>query len=253
MKKQEYHPEPYWSDVAKRILDREDNNVIAGDDEPYYRYKRHRFLELLGSLSFAGKSVLEVGHGPGGNLNFVSKRKPKRLAGADISNDMIALARKNTSVTDFNKINGVELPFKNKEFDLIFTATVLQHNTDDAMFRKILAEICRSSGKQVAFFEKIEKEISGDDLCVGRPVSYYEMLCKEQGFRLKEVEFINVNISYYVCGAIRKGLNSSNRAEGEPLNGISVFLQNITLPITKILDKIFTAKRNVAKMVFERI
>jgi len=28
-----YHPEPYWSDVAQRILEREDKNVIAGDDE----------------------------------------------------------------------------------------------------------------------------------------------------------------------------------------------------------------------------
>ena len=43
----EYHPEPYWSDVAKRIKARKGKNVIAGDDEPYYRYKRERFLDLL--------------------------------------------------------------------------------------------------------------------------------------------------------------------------------------------------------------
>lgn len=60
-----YHPEPYWSEVAQKIKTREGVNVIAGDDEPYYRYKRKRFLKLLNSVDFAGKSVLEIGSGPG--------------------------------------------------------------------------------------------------------------------------------------------------------------------------------------------
>ena len=30
----------YWDKVAENIADREHESVIAGDDEPYYRYKR---------------------------------------------------------------------------------------------------------------------------------------------------------------------------------------------------------------------
>ena len=45
--REKYHPEPYWSEVADRIAERGDKNVIAGDDEPYYRYKRAEFLEML--------------------------------------------------------------------------------------------------------------------------------------------------------------------------------------------------------------
>lgn len=74
-----YHPEPYWSAVATRIKARSGKNVVAGDDEPYYRYKRDKFLKMLSSVDFKDKSVLEVGCGPGGNLEFIDQLMPKRL------------------------------------------------------------------------------------------------------------------------------------------------------------------------------
>lgn len=249
-----YHPEPYWSEVAQRIANRSDRNVIAGDDEPYYRYKRQRFLELLHGLSFTGKSVLELGSGPGGNLNAIWPNQPNRLAGADISADMIELATKNRISPDIElvKIDGQHLPFADQEFDLAFTATVLQHNTDEAMMKNILFELCRVTKNELVLFEHVEPKLSGDELMMGRPVAHYEKICQEKGFELKEVAFININVSYYVCGAIRKGLNPTTRKEGEPLNGISTFLQNATLLITKQLDKILPAKKDLARMTFRR-
>lgn len=249
-----YHPESYWSEVAQRIDSRADQNVIAGDDEPYYHYKRQRFLELLHGLSFAGKKVLELGNGPGGNLNEVYKQQPARLVGADISADMIALARKNTAPKEIElvKIDGERLPFQDGEFDLAFTATVLQHNTDEAMMQKILSELCRVTSKEVVLFEQINSEISGTELMKGRPVAHYEKLCKEQGFELKSVEFININVSYYACGAIRKGLNPGARKEGEPLNGTSIFLEKALLPITKQLDKVFKVEKDLGRLIFHR-
>ena len=74
-----YHPEKYWSEVSELIKQRNDDNVIAGDDEPYYRYKRNRFLEILSTIDFNNKNVLEVGCGPGGNLIEVLKKNPKNL------------------------------------------------------------------------------------------------------------------------------------------------------------------------------
>ena len=63
-----YQPEPYWSEVANRIKSRKGESIIAGDDEPYYRYKRKKFLSMLNSVNFKEKSVLEIGCGPGGNF-----------------------------------------------------------------------------------------------------------------------------------------------------------------------------------------
>ncbi len=248
-----YHPEPYWSEVAKRIGSRTGQNVIAGDDEPYYEYKRERFLEMLKTIDFSGKSVLEIGSGPGGNLKEIWKLKPARLVGVDISADMIELARQHVdSAIEIIKIDGTTLPFKDQEFDMVFTATVLQHNTDEEMLKKIVAELCRVSKRKVFLFERIENEIKGDELCYGRPVSYYENLCGQHGFKLVNEEFINIRTSYFVSGAIRKGLNPKDRVEGEPLTGFSVFMQNLTLPVTKQLDKILTSRKDLAKLEFIR-
>jgi len=66
-----------WSEVGQRIEERDNGeNVVAGDDEPYYRYKRKEFLKLLNEVEFGGKSILEIGHGPGGNLMEVYRHNP---------------------------------------------------------------------------------------------------------------------------------------------------------------------------------
>ncbi len=249
----QYHPEPYWSDVAKRIKSRKGQNVIAGDDEPYYRYKRERFLDLLNEIDFSGKTVLEIGNGPGGNLKALLAQHPKSLTGVDISPEMVALAKSHLPPeVNIVQINGTQLPFEDKSFDYVFTATVLQHNTDEVMLKKIMAELCRVAKEKVFLFERIEPSIIGDDLCYGRPVDYYASICQEHGFTLNSTKWINIRSSYYVSGAIRKGLNPKTRAEGEPLNGLSIGLQNFTLFFTRFLDRIFTSRRDVARMEFIR-
>jgi len=251
---QSYHPEPYWSEVAEKIKNRGEQNVIAGDDEPYYRYKREKFLNMLKSLDFTDKKVLELGSGPGGNLWEISQLQPKELVGADISGSMIELAQTHLKDTAAKlvKIDGTTLPFEDRRFDLTFSATVLQHNSNEEMMQRILSEMCRVSQHYVVLFEKVGPRLRGDDLCVERPVSYYADLCRQNGFLLEETDYINIQISYYVSGIIRKGLNPASRKEGEPLNKLSINLQNITLPLTRVLDTVFPAKKDVAKMVFVR-
>ena len=249
-----YQPEKYWSDVAARIKSRENGNVIAGDDEPFYRYKRKKFLKMLHSIDFSGKSVLEIGCGPGGNLIEVWERGPQRLVGVDISEDMILLSKeKLPKEIELIKIDGTILPFKNDEFDIVFTSTVLQHNTDEEMLNKIMVEICRVSKEKVFLFERIENKIKGDELCQGRPVKYYEAICNSHGFQLISTEFINIRVSYYMSGIIRKIFSLKSRKEGEPIGKFAIFLQNLKLPVTIQLDKIFKSKKDVAKLEFEKI
>lgn len=247
-----YHPESYWSTVAKRIDSRPDQNVVAGDDSPFYRYKRKKFLALLQDLKWSSKTVLELGSGPGGNLKELLKTDAKSLSGADISEDMIALATKNINnkKVTLTKINGEKLPFEDGTYDIVFSATVLQHNTDDVMMKKILKEMCRVSSDKVVLFERIESKLKGDDLCMGRPVAYYTAICEEMGMKLDHTKFINIQTSYLVSGLIRKVFNSNRREEGQALSSFSVFLQNATLPITRVLDNVFTSKRDLGRLVF---
>jgi hypothetical protein len=39
-----YQVESYWSCVADEIRKRASGRYVAGDDDPYYRYKRAKFL-----------------------------------------------------------------------------------------------------------------------------------------------------------------------------------------------------------------
>ena len=150
------------------------------------------------------------------------------------------------------KIDGTSLPFKDKEFDIVFTATVLQHNTDEVMLGKLVHELARVSKNQIFLFERVENEISGDDLCLGRPVKYYAALLEKSGFKLKSTKFINIRVSYYVSGIIRKGLNRKDRKEGEKLNLISEILQKTSLPITKFFDKVIKSNKDLCRMEFVR-
>lgn len=249
-----YHPEPYWNEVAGRISQREGIKIIAGDDEPYYRYKRKKFLRLLDSIEFSDKIVLEIGSGPGGNLFEISKKSPRELHGIDISDEMIRISRKvleNKNVT-VTKTDGEKISFPDNYFDLSFTSTVLQHNTNEEMLIKLVDEICRVTRKEIFIFEKIEKSIRGTDLCLGRPVEYYKSIFKKHGFELRETKFLNIQVSFLVSGAIRKLFNSSDKKEGEPMSGISRALQNISLPLTSVLDNVFKSERELAMLYFEK-
>lgn len=254
MSKDNYNVQEYWSEVASRIKDRNDRkNVIAGDDEPFYRYKRQKFLDLLLHNDFEGKTVLEIGCGPGGNLKELTGKSIKKLAGADISQDMLDLAKsKLPSEVSLHKTDGFTLPFEDKSFDIVFTATVLQHNTDDNMAEQLIKEMTRVSRQKILIYESLSPFLTGDVLCKWRPPSFYIDHMKNGGFTWESTKFINVSISYYMAGAIRKVLNSNNRKEGEPLNRFSMILQKLLLPVTSILDKIFVTKKDLAQMVFVR-
>ncbi len=249
----EYHPEPYWSQVAGEVASREGINVIAGDDEPYYIYKREKFLQLLHQLPLEGKDILEIGPGPGGNLLEINQRNPGRLAGADISAEMLKIARGRVAESvELVKTDGTTLPFDDREFDLVFSATVLQHNSDDDMMRQMAGEMCRVSRDEVILFEQVNSSISGSDLMRARPIAYYADIMSEYGFILAEAKMIDIVVSYYVSGSIRKVFNPASRKEGEPLSPVSIALQKIALPITKVLDKVVKAEKDLSRMRFVR-
>jgi SAM-dependent methyltransferase len=251
---QTYHPETYWDQVAQNISARNDMKLIAGDDEPYYRYKRKKFLELFDTLNFSQKTVLEFGSGPGGNLAHLRSKSCKSITGVDISGEMITLSK--IILADKNietiKIDSGKLPFADDKFDIVFTSTVLQHNTNEEELQQIVEEICRVSSEEIFLFERIEKIIKGHESNLGRPIKFYSQLMHKNGFKLIQIQSLKIQASYYICGFIRKAFNSSARKEGERLSKSSIILQKMVLPLTTILDKIIPSKRDVTLLRFEK-
>src|SRR6266851_4668811 len=92
-----YDPESHWSRVGQEIKNRRYESYLAGDDNPYLRYKRNKFIKLfLNTIDFQSKVTLEIGCGPGGNLLHIARRHfPMKLIGVDISQTMIEIAKDN--------------------------------------------------------------------------------------------------------------------------------------------------------------
>jgi ubiquinone/menaquinone biosynthesis C-methylase UbiE len=251
----EYSVNEYWEDVAQRIKSREIGNVIAGDDEPYYVYKRALSQKILREFDLKNKTILELGYGAGGNLIEFAKMQTAKIFGADRSKTMYDLSSsllKDIPNLELHLIQNETLPFADHSIDYVFTITVLQHNTDEESLRKVIKELCRVAKDKIVIAERIENPMRGDELCMGRPTDYYQNLFGADGFRLQEVKFLKLQASYYVCGAIRKLLNSKTRREGEPLTKFSLMLQSILLPLTKVLDKIIPSNRDLAYLVFRK-
>lgn len=249
-----YLPETYWDSVAERIKKRTSGELIAGDEEPYYRYKRNKFLKLLNSISFKDKKVLEVGSGPGGNLLEIYQHNPKEVFGADISRQMIDISRTNVGDRRITivKTNGKKLSFPDNCFELTFTSTVLQHISDEDVLEELIKEMCRISESDIYIFERIEKKNKRNESNIGRTIEEYSKTFSKNSFYLLETRFLYIHWSYLVCGGIRKLFNKRNRQEGEPLSKISIFLQKPVLLFTRILDVVFKVKRDLAMLHFKR-
>lgn len=126
----DYEMEEHWSAVAQQVHDRTTGELLAGDDSPYNAYKAAQFRERFDpKIQVEALSGLDVGSGPGGKLRSMTAQRPRRVVGCDQSSEMVNLAKQNAPEAEILQIDGENLPFADKEFDLVTTTTVLQHKS----------------------------------------------------------------------------------------------------------------------------
>jgi SAM-dependent methyltransferase len=256
----DYNPEVYWSRVAQEI-EKRGESYVAGDDNPFYRYKRLKSMQkFLDTIDFQAKVVLEVGCGPGGNLKHIATHyTPRKIYGVDVSQDMLEIATKNLSLcntVELKKINGVNIPYPDQSVDLSFTVTVLQHNTDKLMFRSLVQELCRVTKTTIIIMEDIgwSTTLGGEGSWIGRRVDVYKSVFAEYGFQLAQCQFLDTRISrlwYKRVSALYRRF--STHQEGDPTGVTLKFLIGLPMPLTRILDEIFVEEQNLAKMSFHRV
>jgi len=256
-----YNPETYWSRVGQEIEKRAGDNVLAGDDNPYYSYKRSRFLcQFLDTIDFQSKTIMEVGSGPGGNLRHIATfHRPQLILGADISQTMCEIAQRNLRSfrnVRLTKIDGTHLPFEDYSIDLSLTVTVLHHVTDAAMLEALVKDICRVTRDTVVIMEDIGQceQLGGGGSFIGRTVAAYENLFTKHGFQLRETRFLNTKVS-------RRWYDFSWRAyrrvfahdhEGDRINFLGKVLIGLPLILTRAFDDFLTEDQNLAKLTFVR-
>ena len=257
-----YNPEAYWSHVGQEIQKRTDGNAIAGDDNPYYTYKRSKFLRrFLDTIDFQSKTIMEVGFGPGGNLRYIATRqRPHFILGADISQAMCDLAQRNLRPygnVRLAKIDGRHLPFDSRSVDLSFTVTVLQHVTDANVLEALVGDICRVTGDTVIVMEDIGdyNQLGADGPGINRAIEVYRRLFADHGFQLRRVQFLNTKISrhwYEFVWRLYRRIFATDHHEGDRINAVGRFLIGLPLAVTQVLDDVLSEDRNLAKLTLIR-
>jgi ubiquinone/menaquinone biosynthesis C-methylase UbiE len=102
------------------------------------------FRKMLGRTEVMGRRVLDVGCGVGRWCRFLSG-KGARVTGADLSKEMVKMARNSLGEKYVHfivsPISKIDLP--SESFEVVTCVTVLQHVTDETEFKQSVANIVR--------------------------------------------------------------------------------------------------------------
>ncbi len=261
----DYDAAAHWSEVAAKAGERDaGGRLVAGDDAPYYRYKRRLFLDkFLSQIPVEGKAVLEVGCGPGGNLAEMLRRHPKRLVGCDVAPAMVdATSRAQPADgAEVILIDGKSLPFADQEFDVTLTVTVLMHNPDHRK-DQLIREMCRVSKSRIYLIEDTfpgtpdtpaphpptsvpDPTVEGKSGSPGsygtffpRSVAKYAEPCAAGGFELVGTRYLETFASHYLFSLLNNKLDKRRTSEGEQFSRLHWWIETLLQPITHQLDHV---------------
>jgi SAM-dependent methyltransferase len=109
------------------------------------RKSTRALLEQAGLLPLAGRRVLEVGSGGGGELAWLVElgASPGRMVGVDVLPDRVLAARRTFPDIEFRHRNAERLDFPRGEFDLVLAITVFSSIFDRGMAANVASEIVR--------------------------------------------------------------------------------------------------------------
>jgi SAM-dependent methyltransferase len=247
-----YTPDSYWEEVASHVTVRDgDARFIAGDDTEYYRAKRALFLKrMLGPATEGVQQILEVGCGPGGNLVWLADRG-KKVAGADISEGMLAHAREALPDIPFSLIDGRKLPFDDQSFESVMTSTVLQHNPDDNA-GALLNELARVAAREVHLFEDTAWVSIRDHKShwLRKPAWYTERMAAA-GFELDVFKRLPIAAQEIAAGLARV-VAAEDHQEGDHISGRRQRVEFVFCRTARVVDAILPASAGLTRMSFRR-
>ncbi len=163
-----------------------------GPADPIFLAYAEPKLELIQRIiDLEGKSVLDVGCGPG-NFTRLLARRAARVVGCDSSDRMLS-RRAEAAGVEILRADARRLPFPDSSFDVVFAANLLHHLDDPAA---ALAQMRRVAREAVALIEPnaLNPVMFGFSLLVPaergglRSTSgYLERLLRGAGLRVKRI------------------------------------------------------------------
>lgn len=93
-----------------------------------------------------GKSILDVGCGSGIDTAFFAHSGAKKIAGVDISKELMTIAKESTPTADVRNESFSYLSWKNKTFDIVWSKYALNCAENIITPLKEIARVCKNNG-----------------------------------------------------------------------------------------------------------
>lgn len=190
-----------FDEFAKDYRDTHDKSVeMSGADSDYF--SEYKIIELL-KHEDAAKSlkILDFGCGDGNSSKYILKHfSNATIYGIDVSEESIAQAnQKGLNNVIFKSFNGINIPFEDNEFDLVFTSMVF-HHIEHRLHQGILKEIYRvlKVGGRFYNFEhnpnnpltrKVVRECPFDEDAVLLKPSYHKSIIANSDLNLVKLSY----------------------------------------------------------------
>ena len=146
-----------WSDEYVRRY--QDATYGAAHQREYLRLRSETIAALVDECRRPGHAprVLEVACGPGLSLDYLSRRSEDvRLAGIDMSRDMLRLAAANVHATarrpELAQASARLLPFRDESFDAVYATRFIHLFRNKASLVEELKRVTRSGGLVIIEF-----------------------------------------------------------------------------------------------------
>ncbi len=134
--------------------------------------------------------ILEVGCNVGNQLNYLQSMGFNNLFGIDIQEYAVQVAQKNTSGMTITQNSAQGLPYKDEEFDLVYTSGVLIHISPDDI-GNVIGEIVRCTKKWVWGLEYYADELTPINYRNNRDLLWKRNFCKLYTDTFPELELVN--------------------------------------------------------------
>lgn len=247
-----YSAKAYWDKVGRVLLQRsrDDDSTIVSDDTPYYTLKQECFFEeFLDPATESGGSILEIGPGLGGNLSRLSSHG-KVAFGADVSSSILNYARERGSYR-LVQTDGIHLPFRDKSCDVVFTSTVLQHNSTKCA-RILLMEMARVSAHEIHLFEDTAPLPFRDRRSHWlRRSSWYTSLLESRGYELVSVKRLPLAFQE-IAATVARVLVDHDRPQGAPGTARRLRLEARLMKVARPVDRVLPPLVGLTRMSFRR-
>jgi len=180
-----YEPRKFWDNWADSFI---------SDSWQIKIHPQHKWI-LSKIKELKPESILEIGCGFGRNINFLIKNgiEAEKIIGVDISSKMIDKAKEYLKKGTVRLIvaDANNLPFKNKEFDLVLIHGVFMHVKPENI-EKVITESLRVSKKDLI---DLEQNYNGNEYTF---VHNYKKIYKDNGAKI--MNYINnkdLGLDYY--------------------------------------------------------